>query len=316
MKEKDFRVIGLLKSIDAQDYPKDNIELIITDGGSNPDVLEECRKFPWVKIHYNPKMLAEGAGMGKDQGIWHSTGEFIVIAESDIELMDPSWIRNMLKPFKDKEVFAACPRLYIHPKDSPTNKYLSYVGVDPFASYRSLEGQIELDEALHARTNRGEFHIIELNPEKPYCMGSNGFMFRKQLTEEVGDYAQDVEFIARLSKHGYRKFAVVNDAKVWHKNVNGFVDFLKKRIKWTRNYSKIYVHEKKDFNWINDRKAFFWYVVRNMVVFPNVYISIRRSLEYKDASWLMHAPMMFISTSINIYFTLFSRKMLTQVLKK
>jgi len=39
MKEKDYRVIGLLESIRKQDYPQDRIEILIIDGGSNPDVL-------------------------------------------------------------------------------------------------------------------------------------------------------------------------------------------------------------------------------------------------------------------------------------
>ena len=85
MKEKDFRVIKLLESVQRQNYPKNKIELIITDGGSNPKVLDACKKFDFVKIYPNPKGFAEGAGMGKDQGIWKSKGKYVVIAKSDIE---------------------------------------------------------------------------------------------------------------------------------------------------------------------------------------------------------------------------------------
>jgi len=149
MKEQDFRVIRLLESISSQNYPKNKIEVIIIDGGSNPKVLERCKEYGFVKIFNNPKKLAEGAGMGKDQGIWNSTGELIVIAESDIELIGKNWINNMLLPFnKHKDIFASVPRLFIHPKDNPTNRYLSFVGVDPFAVYRSIEGQLELNRRL------------------------------------------------------------------------------------------------------------------------------------------------------------------------
>ncbi len=311
MKEQDFRVIRLLKSIRLQNYPQHKIEIIITDGGSNPEVLKEAKKYR-VKIFNNSKMLAEGAGMGKDQGIWKSTGDFIVIAESDLELIGKNWINNMIRPFiEHKEIFASVPRLFINKQDNFTNKYLSYVGVDPFAVYRSLEGNLVLKKLNKVQCNG--YSLLKMDKIKPYCMGSNGFMFKKSLIKDVGDYAQDVEFIARIANKGYHQFAVVENARVWHKNVQGFVNFLKKRVKWTRNYSKIYINEKKDFNWIHNKILFFLYVLTNLLVLPNFFISLKKIIEYKDFSWILHAPLMFISTFLNIYFTLTSRKMFQQL---
>ncbi len=314
MKEQDFRVIRLLESISSQNYPKNKIEVIITDGGSNPEVLKKCKEYGFVKIFSNSKKLAEGAGMGKDQGIWKSTGELIVIAESDIELMGKDWINNMLLPFKkNKYIFASVPRLFIHPKDSPTNRYLSFIGVDPFAVYRSIEGQLELNPRLEKRKEK--YFIETLNKNKPYCMGSNGFMFKKSLIKKVGDYAQDVEFIARLARDNFLKFAVVNNARVWHKNVKGLKDFIRKRIKWTRNYTKVYIKEKKEFNWITSKKEFFIHIVKNLSILPNIPISIKKSLQYNDLAWLLHPILMFFSTSLNVYFSLQSREMRNQVLQ-
>ena len=313
MKEKDFRVLGLIKSIRNQNYPRDKVEIIIIDGGSNPEVLKQCRELG-AKIYNNPKQLAEGAGMGKDQGIWKSKGKYVVIAESDIELMDTDWIKKMIKPLEeDEEIFASVPRLYVNPNDSPTNRYLSYVGVDPFAVYRSLEGQLELNDELVMEKKDG-YSILELNKTKPFCMGSNGFMFRRELIDKVGDYAQDVEFIARLAKKGYVKFAVINDARIWHKNVKSFKDFAKKRIKWTRNYAKIYINEKKDFNWITNKREFILYALANLIILPNIPISILKATKYEDSAWLMHPFMMFFSTFLNVYYSFTSKKMLMQVL--
>ncbi len=312
MKEQDFRVIKLLESIRKQNYPQNRIEIIITDGGSNPAVLRECKKYR-VKIFPNTKGFAEGAGMGKDQGIWRSTGKYVVIAESDIEFMDHEWINLMIKPLEeDPSIFASVPRLYIHPDDNATNRYLSYVGVDPFAHYRALDAQIVLNKKIPKIHHEGYF-ILELDRQKPYCMGSNGFMFRRELTQKVGDYAQDIEFIARLAKSGYRRFAYVPDAAVWHKNVKGLHDFLSKRVRWTRNYICVYVHEKKEYNWINNKSQFFQYVLQNLLIAPNIPISIKKALESKDAAWLLHAPLLFFSTLLNVYFSLHSKKMFEQV---
>jgi len=313
MKEKDFRVIALLKSIKDQNYPKNRIEVIITDGGSNPEVLKECKKFG-AKIYHNSKQLAEGAGMGKDQGIWKSKGKYIVIAESDIELMDKNWINKMIKPLEeDNELFASIPRVFVHSKDSLTNRYLSYVGVDPFAAYRSIEGQLELNDKLVKKQLKG-YYTLELNHSTPFCMGSNGFMFRRELIKKVGDYAQDVEFIARLAKMGYIKFAVIEDARIWHKNVRGFGDFARKRIKWTRNYAKIYINEKKDFEWITNKKEFFIYTLKNLLILPNIPVSIKKAVKYKDSAWLAHPFFMFFSTFLNVYYSFTSKKMLKQII--
>jgi len=314
MKEKDFRVIKLIKSIEKQNYPIDKIELIITDGGSNPKVLDECRKFNFVKIYNNPRGFAEGSGMGKDQGIWKSKGKYVVIAESDIELMDPEWINKMVKPLEeDDQIFASVPKLHVSKSDGPTNRYLSYVGVDPFAVYRSLEGQLELNKNIRKIQKEGYF-VLELNKKEPYCMGSNGFMFRRSIIKDVGDYAQDVEFIARIAIKGYNKFAFVENARVWHKNVKSFNEFIKKRVKWTRNYSSVYIKEKKDFNWITNKRKFLFYCLKNILLFPNIPAGLRKSVKYGDTAWLLHPFLMFISTGLNVYYSLTSKKMLSQVL--
>lgn len=312
MKEQDFRVVKLLDSIKMQNYPQNKIELIITDGGSNPEVLKKCKEYSFVKIYPNPKGFAEGAGMGKDQGIWKSTGELVVIAESDIELIGNKWINNMIRPFQNHpQIFGAVPKLYVHPEDNPTNRYLSYVGVDPFAAYRSIEGQLALNKKFEQKQE--DYFLASLNKNKPYCMGSNGFMFKKSLINKVGDYAQDVEFIARLSKANHTQFAIVNNARIWHKNVNGLKDFIKKRIKWTRNYTKIYIKEKKEFNWIVNKPEFILYVLKNILFFPNIPISIKKSIQYNDPSWLLHAPLSTLSIGLNIFFSLKSKKMLKQI---
>jgi glycosyltransferase involved in cell wall biosynthesis len=312
MKEQDFRVIALINSIRRQNYPQNKIELIIIDGGSNPNVLIECQKLG-AKIYNNPKQLAEGAGMGKDQGIWKSKGKYVVIAESDIELMDDNWINKMIKPLEENEdIFASVPRLFVHPKDNITNRYLSYVGTDPFAVYRSIEGQLELNSNLYKTQYKG-YYIMELDKKKPFCMGSNGFMFRRELIKKVGDYERDVEFIAKLAKNDYVKFAVLEDARVWHKNVKNFWGFIKKRIKWTRIYTNISVNEKRDFIWVTNKLKFYTYILKNLIIIPNLIIGISKALKTRDRAWLLHPILMFFSTSLNIFYSLTSRKMLKQI---
>jgi GT2 family glycosyltransferase len=313
MKEKDFRVINLLESIRKQNYPQNNIQIIIIDGGSNPTVLEACKKYN-VEIYFNKYGFAEGKGMGKDQGIWKSKGKYVVISESDIKLVGENWINEMIEPLeKDEKFFASVPGLYVDKKDNIVNRYLSYVGVDPFAIFRSLEGQLALGKV--ELNDCGNYYCVNLNKKEPYCMGSNGFMFRKELIEKVGDYAQDVEFIARLVKNGFIKFAIPQNAKVFHANIKNFYEFLKKRIKWTKTYTKFYADEKKDFVWIINKYKFFIYVMKNIFILPNIPISIKNFFKYRDSAWFLHPFLLFLTTSINIFYSMQSKKMLHNLLK-
>ncbi len=314
MKEQDFRVLALLKSIRTQNYPQEKVEIIIVDGGSNPAVLQKCAEYG-VKIYFNEKGFAEGKGMGKDQGIWQSSGKYVVIAEADIRLIGTDWIEKMVEPLeRDEDLFGCVPRLYVDKRDNIVNRYLSYVGVDPFAVFRSLEGQLSLDKV--PLFDAGNYYRVRLNPEKPYCMGSNGFMLRRDLIKIVGDYAQDVEFIARLVKHGFLDFAIPKEPRVFHGNVRSLSDFLKKRLKWTRNYTQVYIKEKKDFRWITSKSAFLAIVVNNLLLIPNFSPALKNYVRNKDIAWFLHPFLTFISTFINICYVLRSRKMIRNLFKK
>jgi len=310
-KEINYRVISLLESIKNQNYPENKIEIIIIDGGSAPKILEKCKKYN-PKIYHNEKVRAEGRGMGKDQGIEKSNGKYIVIAEADIRLIEKDWIKNMITPLEEnKSLFASVPRLYVDKNDNIVNRYLSYIGVDPFAVFRSLDAQLSLDKV--PIFDAGNYYRVSLHPKKPYCMGSNGFMFRKDLIKRVGGYGQDVEFSARLAKNNFLEFAIPKEAKIFHSNVKSFSAFMKKRVRWAQAYSSFYVDEKKDFVWVDSKPHFLIYVLKNLLFLPNIPISIKKCVEYRDFCWLLHPVLMFLTTFINLYYSLQSRKMLKQI---
>jgi GT2 family glycosyltransferase len=236
----------------------------------------------------------------------------VVNADADIRLISKDWIKNMIAPLEENEnLFASVPRLYVDKKDNIVNRYLSYVGVDPFAIFRSLEGQLALDR-VPLEDAKGYFKA-RLNKKKPYCMGSNGFMFRRELVKRVGGYAQDVEFIARLAKNNFLEFAISKETKIFHGNVKSFSAFIKKRVRWAQAYSNFYVDEKKDFVWVDNKPRFMVYVLKNLLFLPNIPISVRKCIEHRDFCWLLHPALMFLTTFINLYYSLQSKKMLKHI---
>jgi len=92
--------------------------------------------------------------------------------------------------------------------------FLRYIGVDPFAIYRALDAQLAL--GLVKTEDMVSYYRVRIDKKDPYCMGSNGFCFRKDLMNIVRDYVQDVEFIARITKAGILQKAISNEEKGKH----------------------------------------------------------------------------------------------------
>jgi glycosyltransferase involved in cell wall biosynthesis len=75
VKNMENTIKDLLDSIMQLDYPKDKVEVIIVDGGSNDKTLEIASKYP-VKI-----LREEGRGpnYGRKVGVMNATGRDICV---------------------------------------------------------------------------------------------------------------------------------------------------------------------------------------------------------------------------------------------
>ena len=300
------KIQSTLRSVFEQDYPKNRYEVIVVDGGSAPDVVEVIKKFP-VRFYHNPKKFAEGPGMAKDQGYGYSKGDIVCILESDVTLLQKDWITEMVKPFlDDPEIFAAACKLGVLKSDCATNRYLSYVGVDPFVANRSLEGNLALGKLKIEKKERYDLHILDR--KFPVCTGSNGFMIKKEVLDKIGGYTQDTEMVQHSVDHGFVKLAIPHKPSVHHDNVSSFKQFVKKRFGWI-GYFRKHNYYNRDFVWIDpSRKGrFFLYVFKQLVFFSNIPISIKKAFEHKDAAWLLHAPLTSLTTLIYMYSTLISK---------
>jgi GT2 family glycosyltransferase len=88
----------LMKTFLAQSYPRDRLELLYVDNGSTDDSIDYFNK------HYSTyefaKVIATGHNYGyaggNDIGMKHATGDYILIANSDLEF-DKNMIAEMVK---------------------------------------------------------------------------------------------------------------------------------------------------------------------------------------------------------------------------
>jgi len=284
-----------LDSIFFQDYK--NFEVICVDGGSKDGTLELLKNYK-VRIIHNKKRFPEGPGMGKAQGVKKASGEIIAFIDQDNKLIDNDCLKNLVYPLiNDKEIFGVACNLFIDENDNITNRYLSYVGTDPFAVYRSLEGRMALNRIK--LKDEGRYFTYNIVLENCLCTGGNVFLVRKNLVDKIEGYVQDVEMIYSLCEIGKNKLAIPKNAFTHHLTINSFKEFLIKRWNWGYYYSNKNKYKRK-YSWIpktfKEFLIFFLFILSNLTIIPNLFDTVRKLIKTKDIAWLLHPIAMFLIT--------------------
>ena len=286
-----------LDSIFSQNFR--DFEVICVDGGSKDGTLELLKIYN-VKIIHNKKQYPEGPGMGKSQGVKKAKGEVIAFIDQDNKLIGKGCLKDLVFPLEnDKEIFGVACRLYVNKKDNLTNRYLSYVGTDPFVVYRSLEGRMALDTIELNDDWRYKTYLID--KKNCLCTGGNVFLVRKSLLKKIGGYVQDVEMIYSLCEIGKNKLAIPKKAFTHHLTIDNFKNFLKKRWYWGYHHNKRNVYERK-FSWLPKNLIeliyFSLFVLSNLIILPNLIDAIRKFIYTRDKAWFLHPIAMFLITLI------------------
>ena len=88
-----------IESLLAQDFPKDDYEIIVVDNKSTDKTADIIKRYP-VKYVYEDKI---GRTKARNTGIKNSSGEIIAFIDSDC-VAEKNWLNELVKGFKNKRV--------------------------------------------------------------------------------------------------------------------------------------------------------------------------------------------------------------------
>ncbi|RKX93135.1 MAG: hypothetical protein DRO76_00020 [Candidatus Altiarchaeales archaeon] len=186
---------GKLENTLDLEYPKDKLEVLIIDDGSNDKTVEIVKGF--IKNHRNFKLLKlkerRGKAVALNRALRYSNGEIIVITDSDSRL-NKNILNVSIPYFADQRVGALTGRhVVLGDRDSD----MSIIEIE----YRNLYHMIRHAESILDST---------------FIFNGPFTAFRKTLISRIynDSVADDSEIALRIRQKGYRTIHV-DDAIFW-----------------------------------------------------------------------------------------------------
>ena len=199
-----------LQYVDAIDYPRDRLEVVLADGGSldgTVAIVDAWReRHPYVRLVAVPNCTSPGHA--RNAALKTASGEFILFTDGDCA-PEPDWVRQMLAPFfADEHVGGVGGEILTlrTEADNDTESYCEQVG------FLSVAGRCGLTEsgympALHSRAP----HEVNGGNYSPFFATANAAFRRRAIDEVGGEFwpeptGEDVDFSLRMLARGYKLY--------------------------------------------------------------------------------------------------------------
>lgn len=292
-----------LKSIEAQDYPKSKIEVITPDGGSKDKSAQIAKSFG-CKVIKNKKILAEPGFM---LGAKRARGELIVYMGADNRLSDKDWIKNIVKPFKDRKIIGAYPWHRNNPKNTwltkyfntftdPVNHFILGFSCNPLYFYRNYDVIKKTDDYVVYAFTLKKFPLIAFD---------QGFTVRKSYKRPVETEYDDILPVLNLIREK-KQLAFVPKSSNYHYTLEKGLFQYAKKMRWiidnniAPNATFGLPTRMKYLNNARTLRFRLWplYAISIFLPLLNSIIGLVRD---RKKEWIYHTPITFITVLLVAY---------------
>jgi glycosyltransferase involved in cell wall biosynthesis len=292
-----------LSSIAMQKYPRNLIEIIVVDGGSVDSTIEIAKSFGVDKILSNPLRTGEAA---KAIGVNAASGDLVVFIDSDNELDNPYWLRDMVQPFKERDIFG-CEALYwvYRTDDTYVNRYFALSGAnDPltlfagnYCRYSFLTKKWTEVELKHVEAREDYLKITFYPGITPVTGAGNGGILRRDLLRKshYAPYFADIDVVNELTNLGYTNYARVKHG-TYHCFAKSYRDYLLKCLRRSFDYLYFRKSNLRSYPWERFiRRGLPKFLFSTLTVAP-LLLQIRRGIRNKsDIAWFAHIGICWIT---------------------
>jgi len=273
-----------LASIARQDYPREQIEIILADAHSTDGTGNIAKKFGAKILNDDGKNMEEG----KRLALQHATGEYVVFVDADNEITHADYFALAVDALARNPQALGLEAYYLaSPKMSSFCAYLTarlHIS-DPVCWLMSSNPQ------LVGRDGEAERWTLPPNTFS-YPLGANGFFFRRadlQLVQ-ANEKFQDTHIALFLMKNGQREWLRLRGRGVHHYYIQTLWKFVQKRRRATVHFLR--VQEEMPVNWMRERPPVPLWVAAFYCVtfFGPLWHTLRGIVRDGDFRWVWHLP--------------------------
>lgn len=268
----------LIRSIRAQDFPQEDVEIIVVTEGDSESA--------------------------KAIGIRKATGDIICMLCADNMIMENRVFKIIAESFLNNPSWSAIySRTYHHKKDDNSlNRYFALIGGnDPVCYYLGKN-----DRQPHV------FDLIRRSNYQP-SYGCNGFFYR---ASEIKATNLDHYYPMDNAMEVPGVFMPMLSGSIWHRTADGFLTFLRKRYKYARDlYCDRNDRRWKMLDTKEDYWNLFKFVFGTLTIIGPIRASLVGYSRIRDWAWFWHWPVclgFLITYSILAFRNLFKHGRLFQ----
>lgn len=292
--QKDIK--HFIESIKRQNFPKNKMEIVISDGGSVDETIKIAKKMG-ARVIKNPYVFADP---GVNLGIKNAKGEILMILACDNIYEDRDALSKMVDIFKNKNITAAFPAHHSSKKDSIFTKYINTF-TDPFNHFvygYSSNGRTfkKIYKTLESNDVFETYDYLS-NKNKPMIAVAQGFTVRSGFTRSRKSEFDDVLPVIELVNKK-NKIAFAYSVKLYHHTVRDFKHFANKQVWATINalQKKKYgiAHRMNYLSPSQKNRIKVWPLYSLTIVPPFVYGTFHL-VKDREKMWIFHPFLCIIS---------------------